>query len=96
MCRHNDAIDEARLTVRRAVEAGRLPLAKVSTRLTAPRHADTHVICVYSRDWRDHAAITAAREVLRELRFTEELGYKRDIETGRGVYGTAAEWYRRA
>ena len=94
--RHKDAIDEAWLTIRRAVEAGRLPLAKVSTRLTAPRHADTHVICVYSRDWRDDAAITAAREVLRELRFTEELGYKRDIETARGVYGTAAEWYRRA
>jgi hypothetical protein len=94
--RRNDAIDEAWLTVRRAVDAGRLPLAKVSTRLTSPWHGDTHVICVYSRDWRDDAAITAAREVLRELRFTEELGYKRDIETARGVYGTAAEWYRRA
>ena len=64
--------------------------------MTAPRHGDTHFICVYSRDRRDDAAITAAREVLRELRFTEELGYKRDIETARGVYGTAAEWYRYA
>ena len=60
--RHNDAIDEAWLTIRRAVEAGRLPLAKVSTGLTSPRHADTHVICVYSRDWRDDAALTAACE----------------------------------
>ena len=94
--RHNDAIDEAWLTIRRAVEAGRLPLAKVSTGLTSPRHADTHVICVYSRDWRNDARITAAREVLHELGLTEELGYKRDIETSRGVYGTADEWYRRA
>jgi hypothetical protein len=64
--------------------------------LTSPRHADTHVICVYRRDWRDDAAITAAREVLRALGFTEELGYKRDIETARGTYGSADEWYRRA
>lgn len=32
--RHNDAIDEAWLAIRGAIEAGRLALAKVSTRLT--------------------------------------------------------------
>jgi len=94
--RHNDAIDQAWLTVRSAIEAGRLPLAKVSTRLTSPRYGNTHVICIYNQDWRDDAAITSAREVLHHLGFTEELGYKRDIETSRGVYGTAEEWYRRA
>ena len=49
--RHNTAIDEAWLAIGRAVEAGRLPLAKASTRLTSPMHGDTHIICVYSRDW---------------------------------------------
>jgi hypothetical protein len=33
--RHNDAIDEAWLAIRGAIEAGRLALAKVSTRLTS-------------------------------------------------------------
>jgi Domain of unknown function (DUF1917) len=94
--RHGDAIDEAWLAVRGAIEAGHLALAKVSTRLTSPMHGNTHVICVYSRDWRDDAAIAAARGVLRELGFTEELGYKRDIETAHGVYGTTDEWYRHA
>lgn len=96
MFRHSAAIDEAWLAVRKAVAAGRLPLAKVSTRLPAPWHGHTHVICIYNQDWRDDAAITAARGVLRELGFTEELGYKRDTETSRGVYGTPDEWYRRA
>ena len=53
--RHNDAIDEAWLAIRGAIEAGRLALAKVSTRLTSPMHGNTHVICVYSRDWRNDA-----------------------------------------
>jgi Domain of unknown function (DUF1917) len=79
--RRNDAIDEAWLVVRRAFEVGRLPLAKVSTWSTSQWHGDKHVICVYSRDWRDDVAIAAARGVLRELGFTEELGYKRDSET---------------
>lgn len=96
MFRHKDVVDDAWATVHKAVAAGRLPPAKVSTRLTAPLHDNTHVICVYTRDWRDDAAIRAARDVLRELGFKEELGYKRDIETTRGVYGTSDEWYRRA
>jgi hypothetical protein len=41
--RHNDAIDEAWLAIRGAIEAGRLALGKVSTRLTAPMHENTHV-----------------------------------------------------
>jgi hypothetical protein len=35
-----------------------------------------------------------AREVLRDIGFFEQLGYKRDIETINGVYGTPDEWYR--
>jgi hypothetical protein len=93
--RHKDVVDDTWAPVHRAVAAGRLPLAKVSTRLTATLRDNTHVICVYTKDWRDDAAITAARDVLRELGFKEELGYKRDIETARGVYGTSDEWYRR-
>lgn len=94
--RTREVIDEAWLVIRTAVEAGRLPLAKVSTCLTSPAHGDRHVICIYTEDWRDDAAVAAYRDVLRTLGFVEELGYKRDIETARGVYGTDDEWYRRA
>ena len=72
---NDDVIDDAWAAVRKAVAAGRLQLAKVSTRLTAPSHGNIHIICIYTRDWRDDVAITAAREVLRELGFTEELSY---------------------
>jgi hypothetical protein len=94
--RPRDVIDETWLVIRAAVEAGGLPLAKVSTCLTSLTHGDRHVICIYTEDWRDDAAVFAARDVLRTLGFVEELGYKRDIETINRVYGTAAEWYRRA
>lgn len=84
--RHKNVVDDARATVHKAVAAGRLPLAKVSTRLTAPLHDNTHVICVYTRDWRDDAAMTAARDVLRELGFKEELGYKRETSRPPAAY----------
>lgn len=35
------------------------------------------------------------RDVLRAAGFTEELGYKRDIDTIQRIYGTD-EWYVRA
>lgn len=37
-----------------------------------------------------------AREVLRELGSTNELSYKRDVNTRIGKYGVADEWYVRA
>src|SRR5262249_7082987 len=94
--RTRDQIDQAWLVIREAVESGRLPLAKVSTCLTSPSHGDRHVICIYNDDWRNDADIAGTREVLRDLGFLEELGYKRDVETIRGVYGTDDEWYLRA
>jgi len=89
-------VDEAWANVRLAVLHGHLPLAKVSTAVGALRHRGRYVICVYNRDWRDDAVINRTRDVLRELGFTSELGYKRDIETIHGVYGVQEEWYKRA
>lgn len=89
-------IDAAWEEVQGAVLEGRLACAKVSTAVTAPKHGHQHVICVYTSDWRDWTELMRARDVLRELGFTEELGYKRDLETVRGVYGGPDEWYVRS
>lgn len=82
--------------VRTAVLNGELPAAKTSTSLISyGRHQGRFVICVYNADWRDDAAIERSREVLRRLGWVQELGYKRDLETIRGVFGGPDEWYRR-
>lgn len=81
--------------VRQAVRRGRFLSAKVSTALSSSNYPRA-VICVATADWRDQADMMAARAVLRELGYTEELGYKRDLETRNRVYGTEEEWYLRA
>ena len=94
----DDGVDDAWQRIRTAVVSGKLAAAKVSTALTSyGRHAGRFVICVYNRTWRDDAEIDRSRDVLAELGFTSEhmLGYKRDIETTRGIYGGDEEWYRR-
>jgi hypothetical protein len=94
----SDDVDDAWQRIRTAVASGKLAAAKVSTALTSyGGYAGRFVICVYNRTWRDDAEIYRSRDVLAELGFTGEhvLGYKRDIETTRGVYGGPEEWYRR-
>lgn len=92
----SDDIDTAWERVRTAVLNGELPAAKTSTSLTSyGRYQGCFVICVYNADWKDDAAIDRSREVLRRLGWVQELGYKRDIETIRGVYCRPDEWYRR-
>ncbi len=90
--RGTHVIDDAWRLVEKAVSVNRLQLAKVSTVLS---RRDKHVICVYTRDWRDDADVNRARIVLLEIGFGDELGYKRDVETRAGVYGNEFEWYRR-
>lgn len=86
-------IDDAWSCIKSAVAAGHLLQAKVSTALN--RGNRPHVICVYTADYADTPAREAAREQLRALGFTEELGYKRDADTRAGIYGPD-EWFARA
>jgi len=61
--------------------------AKVSTAKPNPDSRDTRkVLYVYTRDWADEADVMRIRENLRELGFTERIGYKRNIETFAGEY----------
>ena len=52
----------------------------------------THVICVYTRDWRDVKAVQAVREVLRNAGFVDRIGYKRDIDTMRPELNAGPEF----
>lgn len=87
-----DKIDELWVRVCQAVRDGIFPAALVSTPSQAASHGGTFVICVFTRDWRNKADIDAARELLREFGVTESIGYKRDLDTVNGVYGTPDEW----
>ncbi len=81
-------VDAAWRWIRDETVAGRLGIsAKVSTAKPNPESRDDRkVIFVYTRDWRDEEDVMRVRERLRELGFTERLGYKRNIETYKGEY----------
>lgn len=88
-------IDSAWGRVRAAVRSNRLQCAKSSTALGALFHRGEYVICVYCPDSHDRDAVMRAREILRDLGFSEELGYKTNQATRAGVYGTPDEWMYR-
>ncbi|MDK2915581.1 MAG: hypothetical protein PWR25_138 [Euryarchaeota archaeon] len=83
-----DKVDEAWRSVRDETVKGTLGIsAKVSTAKPNPDSRDERsVIYVYTRDWADEADVMRVRERLRELGFTERIGYKRNIETYKGEY----------
>jgi hypothetical protein len=83
-----DDVDAAWIRVRDATCGNELGIsAKVSTAKPNPDSRDnTKVIYVYTPDWRDEGDVMRVRERLRELGFTDRLGYKRNIETFKGEY----------
>jgi len=87
-------VDGAWDIIKQLAETEQILCAKVSTAVGRIRHPD-HVICVYTRDASNLPDVLASRGVLRAAGFSEELGYKRDIDTARRVYG-ADEWMLRA
>jgi hypothetical protein len=90
--RSAEEVDELWARVRQAVRDGLFPAALVSTPHQAASHGGTYVICAFTNDWQNKADVDAARDVLRSFGVTESIGYKRDVETVNGVYGTPAEW----
>jgi len=83
-----DEVDEAWRKVRDETAKGTLGIsAKVSTAKPNPDSRDErYVIYVYTRDWADEADVMGLRERLRDIGFTERIGYKRNIETYQGEY----------
>jgi hypothetical protein len=83
-----EEVDEAWIKVRNATYRNELGIsAKVSTAKPNPDSRDNmKVIYVYTADWRDEPEVMRIRERLRQLGFTDRLGYKRNIETFKGEY----------
>jgi Domain of unknown function (DUF1917) len=83
-----DAVDVAWKKVRDATVAHELGIsAKVSTAKPNPDSRDNRkVIYIYTKDWADEVDVMRVREKLRELGFTDRIGYKRNIETFAGEY----------
>jgi hypothetical protein len=81
-------VDAAWKRVRDASVAGELGISsKVSTGKPNPDSRDYRkVIYIYTRDWADEPDVMRVRERLRELGFTDRIGYKRNIETFAGEY----------
>ena len=73
-----------------------LPAGMVSTPKNAARYKGTYLICVYTHEWRNEVDVMRVREILRGMGVTEELGYKRDLDTVNQVYNVPKEWYYRA
>lgn len=85
-----DIVDESWKKIRDATVALELGIsAKVSTAKPNPDSRDSRkVIYVYTKDWADEADVMRVREKLRELGFTDRIGYKRNIETFAGEYAS--------
>jgi hypothetical protein len=83
-----ERVDEAWRLVRNATVAQELSIsAKVSTAKENPdSRDDMKVIYVYTPDWRDEPDVMRVRARLKDLGFTDRIGYKRNIETFRGEY----------
>jgi len=83
-----DKTDASWKKVRDATVAGMLGIsAKVSTAKPNPDSRDNRkVLYVYTKDWSDESDVMRVRQKLKELGFTERIGYKRNIETFAGEY----------
>lgn len=89
-------VDALWAKVRAAVLAGLYPAALVSTVAQAAMHGGTYVICLFTPDWTDADAVMTARDFLRSIGVTEEIAYKRDVETVNNVYGGPDEFVYQA
>ncbi len=83
-----DQVDAAWNKVRDGTVAGELGISpKVSTAKPNPESRDSRkVIYIYTKDWADEADVMRVRQKLRDLGFTDRIGYKRNIETFAGEY----------
>lgn len=93
--RDEATVDALWAKIQQAVVNKELPAGLVSSPANAQRYQGTYLICVFTHEWRDQADVMRVREILRGMGVDEELGYKRDLDTANGVYGTEKEWFYR-
>jgi len=81
-------VDDAWIKIRDATVSGKLGIgAKVSTsRVNEESHDDKKVIYVFTEDWENETDVMRVRNELKELGFSDRIGYKRNIDTYAGEY----------
>lgn len=75
-------INSAWSIINSLVNSCKLIFAKVSTKKF---NKSSYIICVYTNDYNDIQEVFNTRHVLRENGFTQELYYKRDIDSINGI-----------
>jgi len=86
-----DTVDRYWRETRDAVASGTLPTAKASTRRGSAGR-DSHVVCAYTTDYLDQAAVADAGKALTERGLVLD-GYKPNVYTALGIYPeTVDEW----
>ena len=78
-------IDEVWLKIANAIIRGQLGTVLSAKVSTTPKE-ENHVICIYSEDYLDEAAVMKVRDRLRALGIEEPIFYKPDIYTYLGIY----------
>ncbi len=83
-----EEVDAAWQKIRDATIGGRLGVgAKVSTsKENEDAHDDRKVIYVFTADWADEPDVMRIRAELKELGFSDRIGYKRNLDTYAGEY----------
>jgi len=81
-------VDDAWIKIRDATVAGKLGIgAKVSTSRENEDSLDNKkVIYVFTENWEDEEDVMRVRNELKELGFTDRIGYKRNMDTYAGEY----------
>jgi len=88
-----DSVDTIWAKIRKNTEKGLLgPRSKVSTSYSSSLK-DSHVICVYTLDYRDVENVKGVLKVLRRLGIKGVLSYKTNKTTKEGIYGRGASIY---
>lgn len=90
-----DEVDSLWNQVCAGVDSGKFSAAICSAKHQAAIFGGSYLIAVYNESWENKADVDRVREALRGMGVSEELGYKRDIETFLQVYGSDKEWYYR-
>lgn len=83
------AIDEVWSIIKDATEAGGLGTdAKVATKIQADMYSErnSHLICVYTKDWKNKREVMRVRGALRKLGITHSIPYKADEDSLDGKY----------
>lgn len=84
------SVDEVWRKIEKLAKDRKIWEAKVST---AASSKNSHVICVYTKNYFDEKDVMSVRETLRSIGIENELSYKPDIYTVLGIYSDTKDMF---